>query len=156
MVAEFPPPCGGIARGVDMESRIVLSRLDHRRLRSLLAAQWRLGSDREHLLDLEGEIDRAHLVDDHALPQDVVAIGSTVVVLDVESQHHEHYALVLPHQADISRHRVSVLAPLGTALLGCRVADIVEWRMPGGLRRLRVEAVKHGDEPPERSARIAA
>jgi regulator of nucleoside diphosphate kinase len=136
-----------------MESRIVLGRHDLLRLRSLLGSRHRAGSsDRAHLLDLEAEMERALVVEPESLPADVVAMESTVIVLDVESGAHNHYTLVLPAQADVVQNRISVLAPLGTALLGCRRGDVVEWPMPGGMRRLRIEAVQHArrsdDEPP--------
>ena len=132
-----------------MDSRIVLSRHDLLRLRALMSSRHRASAaDREHLLDLEGEMERATIVAPESLPSDVVAIESTVIVLDVESGAHNHYTLVLPADADIAEGRISVLAPLGTALLGCRVGDEVEWPMPGGLRRLRIEAVQHGERAP--------
>ena len=138
-----------------MDSRIVVSQRDLLRLRSLLSPHARrAASDRDHLLELEDEIDRATIVGADALPSDVVALESTVIVLDVDSGSHASYTLVLPAQADIAEGRVSVLAPLGTALLGCRVGEVVEQRAPGGLRRLRIHAVQHaaptGDEPRER------
>jgi regulator of nucleoside diphosphate kinase len=129
-----------------MEGRIVLSKQDLLRLRPLLNARTRArASDREHMLDLEQEIERAAIVEEGALSDDVVAVGSTVTLFDLESAAHAHYTLVLPSAANASEGRISVLAPLGTALLGYSVGDIVEWRMPGGVRRLCIEAVRHTD-----------
>ncbi|HEX7012820.1 MAG TPA: GreA/GreB family elongation factor [Steroidobacteraceae bacterium] len=147
-----------------MESTILLRKSDLLRLRSLLGSSQRIGLDRHEHDDLFEEIDRATVVEDDALPADVAAIGSTVLVLDVDSGAHDAYTLVFPAQADISRRRVSVLAPLGIALLGSRVGDVVEWSMPGGVRRLSIEAVQHGDgsseEPtdpfPGKQTRLAA
>ena len=142
-----------------MENRITLSKPDYLRLRSLLSIQGRMANtDREHFLDLEDEMERAAIVDADALPADVVAVESTVTLLDLESHSHQQYTLVLPRKADASRGLISVIAPLGTALLGSRVGDVVEWRMPGGLRRMRIEAVGRVD-PPEgepRTRRLAA
>ena len=53
-----------------------------------------------------------------------------------------NYTLVWPSQADAAKRRISVLAPMGTALLGCRAGDRVEWQMPGGLVRLTIEEVR--------------
>lgn len=126
----------------DMENTITLSRSDYLRLRSLLSAQRGAApSDRQHLLDLEDEMERAAIVEADALPSDVVAVDSTVILLDLESGAHDHYTLVLPGKADPAAGCISVIAPLGTAVLGARVGDVVEWRMPGGLRRMRIEAV---------------
>ncbi|HWK73950.1 MAG TPA: GreA/GreB family elongation factor [Povalibacter sp.] len=142
-----------------METRIMLSRPDLLWLRTLLGAHARTAAvDREHLLYLQDELDRAVVVEVESLPADVVALASCVTVLDLESGVHSEYTLVLPSQADVAEGRISVLAPLGTTLLGCRVGDEVEWRMPGGLRRLRIEAVKQSqhldDGPPGK--RLAA
>jgi regulator of nucleoside diphosphate kinase len=142
-----------------VEGRIVVSQRDLLRLRALLGAHARTAaSDRGHLLELEEEIERATIVGADALPTDVVALESTVLVLDVESGSRASYTLVLPAHAEIAEGRVSVLAPLGTALLGCRAGDEVEQHTPGGLRRLHIQAVQHpppnGDEPRER--RVAA
>jgi regulator of nucleoside diphosphate kinase len=129
-----------------MESRIVLSKQDLLRLRALLNAGISVrAADREHLLDLEQEIDRAAIVEDRSLPADVVALDSRVTLFDLESATREHYTLVLPAAANATAGRISVLAPLGTALLGYSAGDVVEWRMPGGVRRMRIEAVQPVD-----------
>ena len=125
-----------------MDSSIVVSKPDLQRLRSLLRPPaW---SDSPEVLDLEAELDRATIVDSESLPPDVVAMDSTVTLVDIESGQREVFQLVVPSQADISQGRISVLAPLGTALLGYRVGDVVTWLMPRGVRRVRIEAV---DQP---------
>ncbi|HET9213096.1 MAG TPA: GreA/GreB family elongation factor [Thermoanaerobaculia bacterium] len=53
---------------------------------------------------------------------------------------------VFPHEADYKEGRISILAPLGTALLGFRVGDVVEWRMPAGTRTLRIEELLYQPE----------
>jgi regulator of nucleoside diphosphate kinase len=131
-----------------MENTITLSKPDYLRLRGLLSTQRGAAlGDRERLLDLEDEMERAMIVEADTLPADVVAIDSTVILLDLESGAHDQYALVLPAKADASRGLISVIAPLGTAVLGARVGDVVEWPMPGGLRRMRIEAVGRVDLP---------
>ncbi|NJO12153.1 MAG: GreA/GreB family elongation factor [Gammaproteobacteria bacterium] len=74
-------------------------------------------------------------------PADVITMGARVRVRDLESGQRGEYAVVYPWEADVGSNRVSVLAPLGTALLGYREGDKLEWRMPGGVRRLLVEKV---------------
>ncbi len=129
-----------------MEGRIVLSKHDFLRLRSLLGGPGRkVANDREHLLDLQEEMDRATVVEPEQLPPEVVAIDSRVTVLDQGSGVSNTYTLVLPAEADASRGAISVLAPLGTALLGYRNGDEVEWDTPGGLRQLKITAVEHGE-----------
>ena len=68
-------------------------------------------------------------------------MNSTVVLRDLDTGEVETYTLVYPNHADIARNRLSVLAPVGTAILGYHVGDVVRWRVPAGVRRLRVEEV---------------
>ena len=91
---------------------------------------------------LEGELARASIVEPEELPRDVVAMNSTVWFRDLDSEEIERYTLVFPPDADVIRDRISVLAPIGTALLGFRLRDIVEWRVPQGRRRLEITKVE--------------
>lgn len=91
---------------------------------------------------LEGELARASIVEPADLPRDVVAMNSTVWFRDLDSEEIERYTLVFPRDADVIRDRISVLAPIGTALLGYRQRDIVEWRVPQGCRRLEITKVE--------------
>lgn len=124
-----------------MANHITLSRHDVQRLRELLRnrAYW---TNSDELTSLEDEFERAKVVATDDLPSDIVTLESAVTVLDIDSGRQEYYSIVMPAEADISLGRVSVLAPLGTALLGYRVGDLVHWRMPGGTRRLRINFVQ--------------
>lgn len=133
-----------------MDKRIVLSKQDLLRLRALFGTYASLSvMDRENLLDLKAEIERAAIVEMEQLPADVVTLDSRVQVRDVETNLRTTYQLVLPSQANLANGRVSVLAPLGTALLGFRAGDEVEWTMPGGLRRMRIESVTQAEKSPD-------
>jgi regulator of nucleoside diphosphate kinase len=122
--------------------RIVITEEDMSRLRQLVQ-QGRTSArrDQEHLADLDDELDRAEVVERGELSDDVVTMHSTVRVRDVDTGTSMVYTLVFPSDADIERRRISVLAPVGTALIGCRTGDVVEWATPGGGRRLRIEEV---------------
>ena len=129
--------------------RIELSSADMQRLRSIVGSRAASLRDREHLLDLQEEIDHAKVVDEDDIAADVVTMQSEVRVRDGRTGVARDYTLVSPSQADLAAGRLSVLAPLGTALLGYREGDEVEWQMPGGLRLLRIEKVR-------RQPRVAA
>jgi regulator of nucleoside diphosphate kinase len=114
--------------------------------------------DLEHIEALAHELDRADVVTAATLAPDIVTMRSRVQVRDLETGKLGAYTIVTPMDADIAARRISVLAPMGTALLGYRVGDTVEWRMPRGRRRLLVEEILYqpeaaGDEPNERSWR---
>jgi regulator of nucleoside diphosphate kinase len=121
--------------------RIELSRADLQRLRSILDPRKASRQDREHLLDLQQEIDEARIVDTDDIDADVVTMQSEVRVRDRTTGVSRDYRLVSPAHADLAAGRLSVLAPLGTALLGYREGDEVEWQMPGGPRLVRIEKV---------------
>jgi regulator of nucleoside diphosphate kinase len=126
---------------------IVVAEADARRIRGLLAARRASAlHDESHLHELESELERAVLVAREAIPAEVVAMESAVRVLDLSSGERREYTLTYPAEADVAAGRISVLAPLGTALLGYREGDEFEWRMPGGLRRLRIEKVRSPHE----------
>lgn len=117
---------------------IVVAREDHARLLEIINT-----SDSTDILDqLEVELERAHVSPLAEIPEDVVVMNSEVEYEDVESSRRRTLQLVFPHRADSNANRVSILAPLGCALLGLRVGQEIDWRMPGGLRRIRVLSVK--------------
>ena len=73
-------------------------------------------------------------------------MNSVVRLRDLDSGETEEYELVYPADADMAHNRISVLAPIGTAILGYRLGDVIEWPVPAGLRRLRVEEVLYQPE----------
>lgn len=87
---------------------------------------------------LESELARAQVVAGDAAPADVVAMNSEVVYQDVATGALRTVRVVYPQDADVQRGRISVLAPLGSALLGARVGQQIDWRQPRGPRQLRV------------------
>ena len=105
----------------------------------LMAA--RHGQPTGYLAALAGELRRAQVVLRSQLPPDAVTMNSTVRLRDLETGEEETYTLVYPADADIGENKLSVLAPVGTALLGYRVGDVVEWPVPAGVARFRIEGV---------------
>jgi regulator of nucleoside diphosphate kinase len=132
----------------EMRNRqVVVTQRDAARLRALLASYARSARDDGHLDELGLEIERALVLEPGQVPRDVVTMHARVRVLDLATAERRDLVLVYPAESDIAANRVSVLAPLGTALLGYREGDEVEWQMPGGLRRLRIESVvQEGEE----------
>jgi regulator of nucleoside diphosphate kinase len=102
--------------------------------------------DSAHLRELRAELERAIIVAPRDIPRGVITMNSSVTVLDATAGSRREITLVYPHAADPAAGRISVLAPLGTALLGYREGDEVEWLMPGGMRRLRIENVRGSHE----------
>jgi regulator of nucleoside diphosphate kinase len=132
---------------------IVVTESDYVRLLSLVRSFRRLHQyDTERLDELENELNRATILNLDEVPADVVTMNSRVRIKDLSSGREFTYQIVFPKDADISENRISVLAPIGTALLGYRTGASVEWRVPSGVRRLRILDVEYQPE----AARMAA
>jgi regulator of nucleoside diphosphate kinase len=133
--------------GVMDRPDIYITEFDRTRLKAILESPaFQTGRDREHLADLAQELEKAHIVKPEEVPADVVTMNSKVRVRDMQSGEMKDYTLVFPHQADISQDKISVLAPIGTALLGYRAGDTVELAVPDGTRVLKVESVLYQPE----------
>jgi regulator of nucleoside diphosphate kinase len=121
---------------------IVITEADFERLSTLLASEFaKVISPMEYLDDLRTELGRARIVRPDKVPRHVVTMNSTVTLRDLETGEKETYTLVYPDQADIANDRLSVLAPVGTAILGQRVGDEIKWKVPSGWRRLKVQRI---------------
>lgn len=122
--------------------RIVVGETDHERLTELAAAaEERFPAVAE---ELAAEMDRAEVVAAGAVPAEVVQMGSTVVY-HTETGQERRVTLVFPPQADITANRISILTPIGTALIGLAPGHSIRWTAPNGERHaLTVVSV----EPP--------
>jgi regulator of nucleoside diphosphate kinase len=136
-----------------MSSRSIhVTTQDLQRLRRVISSSARTSAlDRRHLAELAAELDRAVIIDDDDIPPDVIRMRTRVRVGDTTSQQTEDYTLVYPWEADVHSNLLSVLAPLGTALLGYREGDHIDWRSPGGVRELRVEKILDQTDIPTRA-----
>jgi len=101
---------------------------------------------RDYLARLQAELERAQVVPPEAVSDAVVTMNSTVVLLDMDTQQEETYTLVFPEVADANRGYISILAPVGMAMMGYQVGDIFEWPVPDGMRRLKVEEILYQPE----------
>jgi regulator of nucleoside diphosphate kinase len=136
------------------KNRLIMTAADHTELSVAIAAAGKLSTRGQgEMKALQDELSRAEILDAGELPADIVTMNSRAELLDLETGERMEFTLVLPVDADIEAGKISVLAPLGTAMLGYRVGDEFEWVVPYGLRRLRVIAVRF---QPEASLAIAA
>lgn len=132
--------------------KIIITESDRRRLTHLLTSDFTAAiQSKSYLTDLRTELQRAEIVDAADVPADVITMNSTVSLRDLDTGELETYTLVFPHEANIANSKLSILAPIGTAILGYRVGDVVEWRVPNGSRHLRIEEVLY---QPEREAAL--
>lgn len=96
-----------------------------------------------HAASLEGELDRAVVVKQREVPPDVVTMNSRIVYEDCATGVRREVHLVYPRDADPARGRISILAPVGSALLGLRVGQEISWKLPAGVRCIRVVEIPY-------------
>lgn len=126
---------------------IQITEFDLERLKKLLfEARYNEYRKSQYLENLQMEIDRANVVSPKDIPGDVITMNSTVSLVDVETGEEEVYTLVFPEDADLGEGKISILAPIGTAMLGYKVGDVFEWEVPAGKRNLRVEKIIYQPE----------
>jgi regulator of nucleoside diphosphate kinase len=133
---------------------ITMTAADHEELTYAIAATGKLSErGRGEMSALEAELSRAAIVDAKDLPTDVITMNSRAELLDLDTGERMEFTLVFPRDAHIEDGKISVLAPLGTAMLGYRVGDEFAWTVPYGMRRLKVTAVQF---QPEAALAVAA
>ncbi len=121
---------------------IVITDADHRRLTDMIQElRTERREDRRYLDDLAHELCRAHIVSEPEVCADVVTMNSTIRVRTWPGKDTMTFTLVSPEEADFDEGKVSILAPLGTAVLGYRTGDQFAWETPSGLRKIEIEAV---------------
>jgi regulator of nucleoside diphosphate kinase len=120
--------------------RITLSAADYDRLSALVhAARRKLPG---LAADLGAELARAHVLAKGREPEHIVRMNNAVEFRDDNTAKIHNVILVYPDEADISQRKISVLTPVGTALIGLRAGASIEWDTPGGqTRQLTVLAV---------------
>ena len=102
--------------------------------------------DQAGLATLQAELDRASIVSSQEVPSDVITMHSQVRIRDLGSGEEMVFALVYPRGANLEQGKISVMSPLGTALLGYRAGDVLDWRVPDGVRRLQIMKVEYQPE----------
>jgi len=127
--------------------KIFITKFDKERLEELMSVVDAFGKNgREDLTDLKTELSRAKIVPSNKVPPDVVTMNSKVILCDVDASKQMTYTLVFPRDANIDEGKISVLAPLGTAILGYSVGETVEWQVPAGKRHIRIEEILYQPE----------
>lgn len=135
-----------ISRTIQSGKNVILTDTDFDRLNELAQSRRYRTTHPALLADLKDELDRGQVVAPMQVPRAVVTMNSRVRLRDLGTDECETYTLVYPEAADINLEKLSVLAPLGTALLGTRSGQVIEFNTPGGWRRLKVERILYQPE----------
>lgn len=123
--------------------QIVISEYDLTRLRQLVS---RAKRDTRHLEELDAELSRALVVAPQEIPPNVITMNSTALLEDLDTGEEITLTLSFPDEANVQEGRISVLAPIGTAIIGFCKDDEIVWPVPAGERHLRVKDVVYQPE----------
>ncbi|MHB0997353.1 MAG: GreA/GreB family elongation factor [Elusimicrobiales bacterium] len=127
--------------------KLYVTRQDYERLCSCItAASAGAGAGKEELREFAEELSGRKVVDQLDVDAAVVTMCSRVRVMDIYTKESTVVTLVYPEDADLSLGKLSVLTPMGTAMLGRSVGDVFEWRSPAKLRRLLIREVCYQPE----------
>lgn len=120
------------------QENIIVSETDFKKILTLIKSAPTLTAEL-----LEEELGRASLVSDEELPDDVVGMNATIAFEDIAEKKTSTVSLVYPHEANIEENKISILTPIGSALIGLRVGQSIRWPLPNGKEKhLRVLSVK--------------
>ncbi len=129
------------------ERQIYMTENDRRRLDELLMVAGTFNyRDRNDLKALVSELQRAKVVDSREVSAHIVTMNSRVRLRDIDTDKEMEITLAFPSEADVDAGKISVLSPVGTAILGYGEGDTVVWTVPAGTRRLRIEKILYQPE----------
>lgn len=129
------------------KKKIQVTKTDHERLTAMIASMRNVSAEDQACLDkLQGELDRARIIASKRVQPDVVTMNSAITLRDLDNGELYEYKLVYPQDADPEENKISILAPVGTALLGYSMGDVVEWPVPAGVRHLQIEGISYQPE----------
>ncbi|MBE7413187.1 MAG: nucleoside diphosphate kinase regulator [Leptospiraceae bacterium] len=129
-----------------MTKRICITENDMKKLKELVNSPTTDSSLRKYQLELEAELKKAKIVKPEEVSSDTITMHSEILLKDMNTEEETTYRIVYPDQSDTEKGYVSILAPIGTALLGYSVGDIIEWKVPGGLAKWKVVKINYQPE----------
>jgi len=128
-----------------LERNLYINELDHKRLTLLIDdALNGVTEQNDSLRSLHAELARATVVNAEELPHDVVTMRSRVLIMLGDEE--KEITLVYPNEANRSTGKISILSPIGTAIIGYREGDVIDWLTPGGFKRIRIMKVLYQPE----------
>lgn len=124
------------------KTRLILSKEDYDLImHNLRDSHAQFSFNRKEAEELEKELKSAKLVHGKDLPGDVVRLNSTVTIKDEAEGKIIQLTVVPPNRANIKEKKISVMSPIGTALIGYRSGNTVSWRVPAGKRTFTIMEV---------------
>ncbi|WP_225073139.1 nucleoside diphosphate kinase regulator [Desulfuromonas sp. CSMB_57] len=129
------------------QKQVFLTEYDHDRLLELIeSAKEYYARDQDYLEQLEEDLSRCRLVDSRSIPADVVTMNSRVRIRDLDTDKEMEVTLVFPQKANLEAGRLSILSPIGAAILGGVQGQVVQRKVRSGIKQIRIEAILYQPE----------
>jgi regulator of nucleoside diphosphate kinase len=128
-------------------NRIILNKNDYSRIQQCIDIAKRektIGANEAQ--NLLNELHSALIVHPPEIPEDVVTMNSIVRIRFLNSDKSIQFRIVYPDQSNIKENKISIFSPVATALIGYRVSDEIEWIVPSGLTRIRIDEIVYQPE----------
>ncbi|WP_430972555.1 GreA/GreB family elongation factor [Sunxiuqinia rutila] len=130
-----------------MDKQITITELDFARLSKLTLSEKKLQAiEVRNLPFLTEEINRAAKVESKAIAPDYVTMNSKVEVLDPDTKRVMTFQLVYPEEANLKNGKISVLSPMGSALLGYKAGDTISFNVPKGIKKMEIKSILYQPE----------
>jgi len=120
----------------NLKNNVILGEDDFRLLKQF--AESFPNSANVNEMSLSYELNRAIVVENDELPADSIRLNSQVKVRELTTNKEMEFCIVMPAFADIKQNKISVLTPMGSALIGLCKGETVEWKMPAGMKKFEV------------------
>ncbi len=123
-------------------SKLIISRLDYFRILKCIndAIQLNLTSSLD-LKKLLNEINSAEIVNPNDMPSNVVTMNSIVKMTFLTNNKQTKIQIVYPENANYKENKISILSPVATALIGYQVGDVIEWLVPSGVTKMKIDEI---------------
>jgi regulator of nucleoside diphosphate kinase len=128
-------------------SKLIINRLDYARITKCIndAKQFKSISSAE-AEKLMNELNSAKIVSPEAIPSNVVTMNSVVKISFLNNNRQVQFQIVYPDQANVKENKISIFSPIATALIGYQVNDEIEWIVPAGLTKIRIDEILYQPE----------
>ena len=127
--------------------KIILNRLDYARIKKCIRDAQQFNSISNHEAEsLFQELESAEILEPEEIPSNVVTMNSIVRMSFINSKKHVQFQIVYPNKANFKDNKTSIFSPIATALIGYKVGDEIEWIIPAGITRIRIDEIIYQPE----------
>ncbi len=128
-------------------SKIIITSLDYNRIKNCISDAKQLKSiNATEATKLMQELSAAKIVDPEAVPANVVTMNSIVKLSFLTNNKQLEFQIVYPNQANFKENKISILSPIVTALIGYKTGDEIEWMVPAGVTRVKIDEIIYQPE----------